>query len=182
MLADAGQLEQVIVNLTVNARDAMADGGKLTIATAEADVSDAFAKANPWAQPGRHTMLQITDTGAGMSEEVQRRVFEPFFTTKPEGSGTGLGLAVVFGIVKQHNGFIDVSSQAGQGTRFAAYLPVASAQDAAASNRRPRAALGGDETILIVEDNHQVAQLARLMLRGGGQRRGGTRALRRASG
>ena len=115
-------------------------------------------------------MLQITDTGAGMSEEVQRRVFEPFFTTKPEGSGTGLGLAVVFGIVKQHNGFIDVSSQAGQGTRFAAYLPVASAQDAAASNRRPRAALGGDETILIVEDNHQVAQLARLMLRGGGYR------------
>ena len=168
VLADAGQLEQVIVNLTVNARDAMAEGGRLTILTQEADVSETFAKANPWARPGRHVMLQITDTGAGMSEEVQRRVFEPFFTTKPEGAGTGLGLAVVFGIIKQQNGFIDVASQPDKGTRFAVYLPIASAQDPSASIRRPRAALGGDETILIVEDNQQVAQLARLILRGGG--------------
>lgn len=168
VLADAGQLEQVVVNLSVNARDAMADGGQLTISTAEVDVPETLRVTNPWAQPGRHTMLRITDTGSGMSEDVQRRVFEPFFTTKPEGAGTGLGLAVVFGIVEQHKGFIDVDSEPGRGTRFSVYLPVASPEDAAAASRRPRAALGGDETILIVEDDPQVAQLARLILHGGG--------------
>jgi PAS domain S-box-containing protein len=168
VMADAGQLEQVLINLAVNARDAMAQGGRLSIRTFRQTLDDDFLQQHTFARPGEHVIIRVTDTGAGMSPEIQKRIFEPFFTTKPEGAGTGLGLAVVFGIVKQHNGFIDLDSTLGQGTIFTIYLPVATEVGQSQTPDRVRHVEGGHETICIVEDNTQVRNLARLILRGAG--------------
>ena len=164
--ADAGMLDQVILNLAVNARDAMAEGGRLLIETAEKTVDEAFARLNPDAAPGRYVWLSVSDTGSGMSPEILSRIFEPFFTTKEPGKGTGLGLATVYGIVKQHRGWIQVCSQPLQGTRFQIFLPAADATSAAlgaaeAPRTKPH---GGTETILLVEDEPLVRMITRALL------------------
>jgi signal transduction histidine kinase len=123
--ADDGQIEQVIVNLCVNARDAMRSGGRLTIRSGEAQLDDAFVSRHPGSRAGRYAVLEVRDTGHGMDQETCARVFEPFFTTKPKGQGTGLGLATVYGIVKQSGGYVSVESAIGEGTTFTIYLPAA---------------------------------------------------------
>lgn len=171
ILADAGQIEQVLVNLAVNARDAMPDGGRLQISV-DHRTSDGFSLARQQGDlPVEYAVIRVEDTGTGMEEATSKRIFEPFFTTKPEGAGTGLGMSVVFGIVKQHNGHIDVQSTPGKGTRFDIFLPISQERlPARKKNKRltrPTTA-NGNETILLVEDNEQVRDLATLMLSGAG--------------
>jgi len=170
VMADMGQIEQVIMNLAVNAADAMPKGGQLTIETSNVDLDEEYAKNHQSAEPGRHVMLAISDTGHGMDEETQEHIFEPFFSTKGE-HGTGLGLSTVYGIVKQHGGNIWVYSEPGRGTTFKIYLPVADKLEAE-EKARPEQSLDlkGSETILIVEDNDQVRHLAKSVLSRNGYR------------
>jgi two-component system, cell cycle sensor histidine kinase and response regulator CckA len=163
-MADMGQVEQVIMNLAVNAADAMPEGGQLTIETSNVDLDEEYAKSHQSVKPGRHVMLAISDSGQGMDQETREHIFEPFFSTKGE-QGTGLGLSTVYGIVKQHGGNIWVYSEPGKGTTFKIYLPVADPSKAE-EKARPEAAqdLNGFETVLIVEDNDQVRRLAKSVL------------------
>ncbi len=164
--ADGGQLEQVVVNLAVNARDAMPQGGKLTIETANAELDETYAREHgmPGAS-GPCVMLAVTDTGTGMSPETQARIFEPFFTTKPAGKGTGLGLATVYGIVKQSEGLIWVYSELGKGTSFKVYFPrVQGKAESLRTVVRDGSSLLGSETVLLVEDQPEVRNLTRRIL------------------
>ncbi|MBI4772685.1 MAG: PAS domain-containing protein [Deltaproteobacteria bacterium] len=164
VMADVGQMEQVIMNLAVNAADAMRDGGALTIETTITDLDESYAETHPDVSPGQYVMLAISDTGHGMDEETRKQIFEPFFSTKGE-RGTGLGLATVYGIVKQHAGNIWVYSEPGNGTTFKIYLPIAGKAPAKEDTDKKAATdLKGSETILLVEDNEQVRRLAETVL------------------
>lgn len=155
--ADLSQLEQVIVNLAVNARDAMPEGGRILLETANVELGDDFTVRHPGAITGHHVRLSISDTGCGMSAETMARIFEPYFTTKPNGKGTGLGLATVYGIMKQSGGYIDVESRQGSGTTFAIYLPrVMDAPVSPLRHEESGPAPGGRETVLLVEDDAAV--------------------------
>jgi signal transduction histidine kinase/CheY-like chemotaxis protein len=171
---DPGQMEQIVMNLAVNARDAMPGGGAITIATANVMLDPDFVAAHPEASPGPHVMLSVRDTGLGMPPEVLSRIFEPFFTTKPKGVGTGLGLATVYGIVKQSGGSLRVESSAGYGTTFIVYLPRVDGVETLESLRPARSAasegLRGRETVLLVEDEEQVRGLVRNVLADAGYR------------
>jgi len=167
--ADPGQIEQVVMNLAVNARDAMPDGGKLTIQTANADLDAAFAREHPGSVPGQYVVLAVTDTGTGMDPETQAQIFEPFFTTKGRDKGTGLGLATVYGVVKQSSGYITVESEKGKGALFTVYLPRVD-QPVATKCDSIQAPLtvSGSETILLVEDAEPLRKLAHMFLRSNG--------------
>ena len=166
--ADRGMLEQLIMNLAVNSRDAMPNGGLLTIATRNVTLDDRFCKQNAWAEPGDYVQLNIVDTGAGMSSETLQHVFEPFFTTKEVGKGTGLGLATAHGIIKQHNGLVHVVSETGQGTTFSVYLPAGNAALLHDEQAPHREVTGGSEAILLAEDDPAVCRLATKVLEKGG--------------
>ncbi|HVV02033.1 MAG TPA: ATP-binding protein [Verrucomicrobiae bacterium] len=164
---DVGMVEQVLMNLAVNARDAMPKGGKLLIATSAARIDAAYAATQPDARQGSFVRLQVSDTGAGMDAMTMRRIFEPFFTTKEVGKGTGLGLATVYGIVKQHGGWITVESEVGQGTTFSVFFPAVSEPVAVVATTPPELeAKGshGQETILVVEDEPVLRDMANLIL------------------
>jgi PAS domain S-box-containing protein len=165
--ADRGQLEQVLVNLAVNARDAMPGGGRLTIDTGNAEVDDAYASQRPGLQPGRYARLRVSDTGTGMDRATVDRVFEPFFSTKPKGRGTGLGLATVYGIVTGASGSIDIYSEVGMGTTVSVLLPATDERaepDAGSSPSDGDEVRGHGETILLVEDEASLRELARRIL------------------
>ncbi len=167
--ADPGQIEQVILNLVINARDAMPSGGKLTLETANVELDAFYASKHAGAVPGRYVMLAISDTGVGMDLETQGRIFEPFFTTKGIGKGTGLGLSMVYGIIKQSEGHIWVYSERGQGSTFKVYLPwVDATADIPEKEDRPVPVVRGQETILVVEDEPQIRELIKILLSGYG--------------
>ena len=167
--ADPGQIEQVLLNLVVNARDAMPQGGRLTIETSNIDLDLSYSAKHAHAEPGPYVMLTVTDTGCGMDVETQSHIFEPFFTTKGPGKGTGLGLATVYGVVKQSGGYTWVYSEVGRGTTFKIYLPLVTAE---AEKLVPEADTShlhrGNETILLVEDDQSVRELVRDYLRANG--------------
>jgi two-component system, cell cycle sensor histidine kinase and response regulator CckA len=157
---DPGQWTQVLMNLAVNARDAMPEGGRLTIETRSVVLDESFQLMHPTVVPGPYAMLTMSDTGIGMTPEIRNRVFEPFFTTKGLGRGTGLGLAVVHGIVAQNGGHIAVYSEPNVGTSFRIYLPVAGEGAAGVEAPAPPESLDGDETILVVEDEESIRRYA----------------------
>jgi len=162
--ADAGQLEQVIMNLVVNAKDSMPDGGKITIQSSEVTVRQNF-REHRFIQPGRYVVLSVSDTGHGMDKETQSRIFEPFFTTKEKGKGTGLGLSTVYGIVKQSGGYVFPQSESGTGTTFYIYLPrVEDAPEEMSPAKLQENEKGGCETVLLVEDEESVRELVRVTL------------------
>jgi PAS domain S-box-containing protein len=180
--ADPAQVEQVLLNLAVNAADAMPNGGELHFSTRMTDVDSAFARQQSTMTPGRYVTLTVRDTGLGMSPETQAHIFEPFFTTKEQGKGTGLGLATVYGIIRQSDGFISVTSAPGRGTTFEIYLPaVREALDANVASRATKAARGGTETLLLAEDDEAVRRLVSDVLQKSGytvlQARDGEEAL-----
>ena len=164
--ADIGMIEQVVMNLCVNARDAMPKGGMLTISTNPVEIDDTYVQTHPEARLGAFVCLAVTDTGCGMDSATMARIFEPFFTTKAVGKGTGLGLATVYGIVKQHEGWVEVSSEVGQGTTFNVFFPASSGPVKATSREvnLPAVVRGGHETILVVEDEMLLREMAHLIL------------------
>ena len=165
MKADQGQIEQVVMNLAVNARDAMPSGGRLTIKTADVVLDEIYARQHAGAKPGKYVMLSVSDSGVGMNSETLLHIFEPFFTTKEVGKGTGLGLATVYGVVKQSGGYIWVDSEVGKGSSFQIFLPyVEEAVTHLAEETSPSPILQGNETILVVEDAEPLRKLAQTLL------------------
>jgi len=158
---DPGQLEQIIMNLVVNARDAMPTGGRITVETSDVTLDGEYTELHPEARPGPHVQIVVSDTGCGMEAHTLEHIFEPFFTTKPAGTGTGLGLATVHGIIKQLGGHIMVYSEVGHGSTFRIYLPAV-AEPPTRPHTVPVAQIrGGSETILVCEDDDIVRELAR---------------------
>jgi CheY-like chemotaxis protein len=168
-LVDPGQLSTAILNLALNARDAMPDGGKLTIQTADSEIDAAFAREHPGSVPGKYVRLTVKDTGTGIDPDIQSQIFEPFFTTKGRDKGTGLGLATVYGIVKQSNGYITVDSEKGKGASFAVYLPrIEQAASAPIKSSPETLTTRGCENVLLVEDAEPLRKLAELFLKENG--------------
>jgi len=169
---DPGQFEQVLMNLCVNARDAMPHGGRITIETQNTHVDPAFCQRHPWAVEGEYAVLSVSDTGVGIPADIQERVFEPFFTTKEVGQGTGLGLATVYAIVKRHAGFVHLYSESGKGTTFRIYLPATASPQSAQTEQASVLTddIGGNETILLAEDDQQVRDVAAEILEAAGYR------------
>ncbi|MGO9952013.1 MAG: ATP-binding protein [Dissulfurispiraceae bacterium] len=166
IMADSGQIEQIIMNLVTNARDAMPSGGTLTIVSGLEEVNWFFCNAHGCATPGPYALLAVSDTGIGMDDALKKRIFDPFFTTKELGKGTGLGLATVYGIVRQHKGFLDVESEPGKGSTFRVYLPaleVTSLKKKAVLPPEP--VTGGTEAILVAEDDPTVRELLQVVLK-----------------
>jgi two-component system, cell cycle sensor histidine kinase and response regulator CckA len=167
--ADSGMMEQVLMNLAINARDAMPRGGKLMISTSDESLGPEYVQLNPQGSVGDFVCLSVADTGEGIPPENLPRIFEPFFTTKPAGQGTGLGLATVYGIIRQHNGWLTVDSEIGKGTVFRIYLPAAKEREDKKMNRpAQREVRGGTETILLIEDEAPLRALDRSILEGYG--------------
>ncbi len=167
--ADAGEMEQVLMNLAVNARDAMFEGGRLTISTGLVEVDEAFVAAYGYGAPGKYALITVADTGCGMDAKTRKRIFDPFFTTKGVGKGTGLGLSMAYAILKQHNGYIKVYSEAGEGTVFSIYLPLS--EELASTDGKPEDLVpvkGGNETILIAEDDDSLRKLIKNILESSG--------------
>jgi two-component system cell cycle sensor histidine kinase/response regulator CckA len=163
-LADQTQIEQVLMNLCLNARDAMPEGGRLIIETQNVEIDEEYCRAHPYAQQGSYVLLAVSDTGIGMDRATTERIFEPFFTTKEVGKGTGLGLATVYGVVKQHGGFIHLYSELGKGTTFRIYLPAASGAPEPREPQSDDRTTKGTETILLAEDNEGLREAAQEML------------------
>ena len=168
--ADPGQIDQVLMNLCLNARDAMPAGGRLVIETGTTSLEEGFLKQYPYMKAGRYVVLSVSDTGIGMDEKIRERVFEPFFTTKGPDKGTGLGLAVVYGIVKQHNGFIHVYSEPGKGSTFRVYFPAVDAPPDTKIAASKAVTPGGNETILLTEDEESVRNMMEQTLKSYGYR------------
>ena len=168
-MADAGQIEQVLINLATNARDAMPKGGTLAIDAKPVHLDEAFIMAHRYFKPGNYALVTISDTGIGIPREEIDKIFEPFFTTKELGKGTGLGLAMVYGIIKQHDGYITVYSESGRGTTFKIYLPqVKSAKDVHVKKTDEIPLLNGTETILVAEDDDKLREISEIVLTGHG--------------
>lgn len=159
VMADSSHIEQVLMNLATNARDAMPDGGLLTIGTEAVKIDEEFIKAHAYGKPGEYALISISDTGAGMDEKTKDKIFEPFFTTKEVGKGTGLGLAMVYGIIKQHDGYIHVYSEPNEGTTFRIYLPVIESEVEEIKQKDLQSVEGGTETVLVAEDDASVRGL-----------------------
>jgi CheY-like chemotaxis protein len=171
VMADRGQMEQVLMNLAVNARDAMPEGGNLVIETANTLVDEIHSRQHPFVKPGKYVTLTVSDTGCGMDKEVQAHMFESFFTTKEQGKGTGLGLSTVFGIIQQSGGYISVHSEIAKGTTFTIYLPqVEKAAASVVVSRSSWQVSPGNETILLVEDEPALRELSRSYFENNGYR------------
>ncbi len=164
VMADSSHIEQVLMNLATNARDAMPNGGSLTIETEAVNIDEEFIKAHAYGKPGEYALISISDTGAGMDEKTKDKIFEPFFTTKEVGKGTGLGLAMVYGIIKQHDGYIHVYSEPNEGTTFRIYLPVIESEVEEIKQKDLQSVEGGTETVLVAEDDASVRGLIKDML------------------
>jgi two-component system, cell cycle sensor histidine kinase and response regulator CckA len=169
VLADSGQIEQVLMNLAANARDAMDRRGCLSIGTGRISIDQEFVRLHGYGSPGDFALISVSDTGTGMDEATSEKIFEPFFTTKALGQGTGLGLSIVYGIIKQHNGYINVYSEPGHGTTFNIYLPLCAGEQHAPAPERPQVR-GGTETILLAEDDAGVRALVKSVLTDRGYR------------
>ena len=164
LMADSGQIEQVLMNLATNARDAMPDGGFLTIGTEAIAIDEEFIKKHGFGKEGEYALIAFTDTGAGMHRETREKIFEPFFTTKEVGKGTGLGLSMVYGIIKQHEGYINVYSEPGSGTTFRIYLPLIEARVEKIKPEVIQPVETGMETVLLAEDETAVREFTKKML------------------
>ena len=166
VMADCGQMEQVLINLATNARDAMPNGGKLIIRTDSVELGSEFIRTHGYGKIGAYVRISVTDTGMGMDKETQRRIFQPFFTTKEVGKGTGLGLSVVYGIIKQHEGYINVESEPGKGATFRIYLPLvkSTVEEEKPTSLPAPAYLNGTEMILLAEDEEDVRNLTKSLL------------------
>ena len=165
ILADGAQIEQVLLNLASNARDAMPTGGSLTIVTEPVEIDDEFIRVHGYGKTGAYARITVADTGVGMDEETKERIFDPFFTTKETGKGTGLGLSIVYGIIKQHNGYINIYSEPAKGSSVNVYLPLIRERSAAEEQRLPQEpAEGGGETVLLAEDDSTLRQLTKSVL------------------
>ncbi len=168
ILADSGQMEQILINLAANAREAMDGAGNLVISTGTVVLDHEFITGHGYGKPGRYALLSVADSGAGMDRETMERIFEPFYTTKEPGKGTGLGLSICYGIVKQHNGYINVSSEPGKGTTFQICFPLVASAGESEKTAEVRPVAGGTETILLIEDSEEIRQILREVLTGVG--------------